>query len=265
MIKCYCYRDVESGIFLLKLAAKRGFVRSSYTLGLILRDFRPNEASVHLHCAASKGYLPALQEILPAREMKAKYGEPTAKELRQYLDPLCLNRLLCRQYVHCSQLRGVNTSHCWNPLCGRWAFKTHVSSEGNTVRIRRPYAAAANRADRQRGVVAGRVAASRRRNPGLNQSFAASRAVVMNNNTNNSNNNSHTNNDGDNASNANGNAVAVRTEAGDADSNTEPNLFCLRVSRMKMCSRCCRAKYCSKLCQVYDWRSGRHKTECHFL
>jgi len=38
-----------------------------------------------------------------------------------------------------------------------------------------------------------------------------------------------------------------------------------KLSRMKMCSSCRRAKYCSKICQVYDWRKGRHKSECAFL
>jgi len=139
MIKSYCHQDVERGIFLLKLAAKRGYVRSSYTLGLILRDSMPDEASRHMAIAAEKGYLPALQEILPAREMKAKYGEPKAMELKKFLDPSCLNRLLGRHYLHCSLLREVNTSHCWNPFCGRWAFKAQVSANGTPLRLRRPF------------------------------------------------------------------------------------------------------------------------------
>jgi hypothetical protein len=130
--------DVERGIFLLKLSAKRGYVRSSYTLGLILRDSMPEEANKHMAIAVQKGYLPALQETLPAREMKAKYGEPNAAELRQFLDPSCLNRLLGRHYLHCSQLREVNTSHCWNPHCGRWAFKAQPTN-GTPLRLRRPF------------------------------------------------------------------------------------------------------------------------------
>jgi len=228
MIKSYCHQDVERGIFLLKLAAKRGFVRSNYTLGLILRDSLPDEAGRYMNMAASHGYLPALQEILPARELKTKYGEPSAAELRPYLDPICLNRLLGRHYIHSSQLREVNTSHCWNPLCGRWAFKAQVSADGVPLRYRRPLSFTFFRPD-------GSQAAARFVVPPRRASEARQGRVV-----------------------AAGQEERVST-------STPGVVVDLRVSRMKMCSRCCRAKYCSKLCQVYDWRSGRHKMECQFL
>jgi MYND finger len=217
MIKSYHHQDIERGIFLLKLAAKRGYVRSNYTLGLILRDSMPEEASKYMAIAAHKGYLPALQEVLPARDMKAKYGEPKATELRKYLDPVCLNRLLGRHYLQCSHLREVNTSHCWNPLCGRWAFKAQVAPNGTPLRLRRAFNFAFFRNEQ-----------------GL---------LVAHNN------------------------ASDRVIGGQPSMECSPvtNPLDLRVSRMKMCSRCCRAKYCSKLCQVYDWRSGRHKTECQFL
>mmetsp|Transcript_24805 Transcript_24805/g.37700 ORF Transcript_24805/g.37700 Transcript_24805/m.37700 type:complete len:364 (+) Transcript_24805:206-1297(+) len=173
MIKAFCQPDVEGGILILQRAAKEGYVRAHYTLGLVLRDSHTDEANKHMMTAAQADYLPALQEVLPNRDMKNKYGELSATQLRPYLDSIGLNRLLGRHYLECSALRELNTSHCWNPLCGRWAFKANLMV-------------------------------------------------------------------------------------------TPPPLD-LRVSRMKMCSRCCRAKYCSKLCQVYDWRSGRHKTECQFL
>jgi len=107
----------------LREASSKGYVRASYALGLALRDSHPSEATKYMKDAADQGYIPALQEILPARKMKAKYGEPKADELRLHLDPLCLNRLLSRYYVQSAELRELNTSHCWNPLCGRWAFK----------------------------------------------------------------------------------------------------------------------------------------------
>lgn len=125
MIKSYCHQDVDKGINLLKLSSKRGYVRATYTLGLMLRDIKPRDARRYMSEAAEQGYLPALQELLPAREMKAKYGEPTAAELCHFLDPVCLNRLLAKHYVVCPNLRDLNTSHCWNPLCGRWAFRAH--------------------------------------------------------------------------------------------------------------------------------------------
>mmetsp|Transcript_7151 Transcript_7151/g.10441 ORF Transcript_7151/g.10441 Transcript_7151/m.10441 type:complete len:368 (+) Transcript_7151:111-1214(+) len=123
MIKSYCHHDVDKGVDLLKLASKLGHVRATYTLGLILRDLKPLEARRYMNKAADMEYFPALQELLSAREMKNKFGEPSAGDLCQYLDPICLSRLLGRHYIICPHLRDLNTSHCWNPLCGRWAFR----------------------------------------------------------------------------------------------------------------------------------------------
>ncbi|CAB9508791.1 zinc finger [Seminavis robusta] len=139
MIKSYCHQDVETGIRLLKAASVEGYVRSSYALGLVLRDSQPEEATKYMQLAAGEGYLPALQELLPAREMKAKYGEPNADALRRHLDPCCLNHLLGRHYVRSAELRELSTSHCWNPLCGRWAFKASVNTNVAAARIRRPW------------------------------------------------------------------------------------------------------------------------------
>eukprot|EP00537_Pseudo-nitzschia_pungens_P000005 CAMPEP_0172366930 /NCGR_PEP_ID=MMETSP1060-20121228/17637_1 /TAXON_ID=37318 /ORGANISM="Pseudo-nitzschia pungens, Strain cf. cingulata" /LENGTH=479 /DNA_ID=CAMNT_0013090963 /DNA_START=107 /DNA_END=1547 /DNA_ORIENTATION=- len=134
IVKCYCYQDLKNGILMLKIASSRGFVRSSYTLGIILRDALVEEAARFMKIAASRGYFPALQEILPAREMKERFGEPNADELRRHLDPVGLNRLLLRDYVNSAELRGMNTSHCWNPLCGKWAYKaSNNGSSANTI------------------------------------------------------------------------------------------------------------------------------------
>ena len=127
IIKSYCDCDLHDGISLLKLASAQGYVRAAYALGLVLRDSAPDEASKYMEAAADAKYLPALQEMLPAREMKLQYGEPNAEELRRHLDHLCLSRLLSRHYVRCDRLRTINTSHCWNPLCGRWAYKQAVA------------------------------------------------------------------------------------------------------------------------------------------
>jgi hypothetical protein len=123
MIRSYCFYDIDYGIGLLKIASDRGFVRATYTLGLLLRDLRPREARRYMTAAAEAGYFPALQEVLPAGDLKAKSGEPTAGELCQYLDPTSLNRLLRRHYLRCPHLRDLPTSHCWNPLCGKWAHR----------------------------------------------------------------------------------------------------------------------------------------------
>ena len=95
---------------MLTMASSRGYLRSSYTLGIILRDALVEEASQYMNLAASKGYLPALQEVLPAREMKERFGEPNADELRRHLDPVGLNRLLLRDYVNSAEYRGMSTS-----------------------------------------------------------------------------------------------------------------------------------------------------------
>lgn len=126
--------DIHDGVCMLKMASAQGYVRASYALGLVLRDSHADEAAQYMKMAANAGYLPALQELLPAREMKAKYGEPNADELRRHLDHLCLNRLLARHYVRSPDLRNLNTSHCWNPLCGRWAFKATVTQNGVSER-----------------------------------------------------------------------------------------------------------------------------------
>ena len=55
--------------------------------------------------------------------MRAQFGDLDAESLSRYLDPPCLNKLLARHYVGCQRVRNYQTSHCWNPLCGRWAYK----------------------------------------------------------------------------------------------------------------------------------------------
>ena len=55
--------------------------------------------------------------------MRAQFGDLDANHLVRYLDPPCLNRLLGRHYLECQRVRKCQTSHCWNPLCGRWAYK----------------------------------------------------------------------------------------------------------------------------------------------
>lgn len=287
MIKSYCHQDVESGIRLLRSASAKGYVRSSYALGLVLRDSQPEEATKYMKLAAGEGYLPALQELLPAREMKAKYGEPNADELRRHLDPICLNHLLGRHYVHSAELRELNTSHCWNPLCGRWAFKASVNASGAAVRIRRPWGLAfirnGNGEAQPHGHGAARIhnnggdtTATGTQNERNNETnYIGRNAPARNESSTGANNDNRTTNAGPRAGPADadtrGDSSGTSDESsppqpGNQNTNTDSTTSIdVRVSRMKMCSRCCRAKYCSKLCQVYDWRSGRHKMECQFL
>ena len=291
MIKSYCHQDVETGIRLLKKAATNGYVRSSYALGLVLRDSQPEEANKYMKLAAGEGYLPALQELLPAREMKAKYGEPNADELRRHLDPICLNLLLGRHYVHSAELRELNTSHCWNPLCGRWAFKASVSANGTAVRIRRPWGLTFYRNGDGEAQPFGTGASARIEDntatrsdqpPTVPNSSSSNErnetisSAPRNDNTSagSANNDNSTTNAGPRAGPAGADTRVDSSGTSDESSSSQPgnqntdgtlSSTDVRVSRMKMCSRCCRAKYCSKLCQVYDWRSGRHKMECQFL
>lgn len=230
---------------MLKMASQRGFVRSSYTLGIILRDALPGEASHFMKHAASTGYLPALQELLPAREMKERFGEPNADELRRHLDPMCLNRLLLRDYVDSAELRGLNTSHCWNPLCGRWAYK--AANANAAVRMRRPLGVYDLEGEAEPIVDQRNIPFTRERSiVGLVDGLDVidhDRSIPVRQ-----------------ASTPHSHSCGIQALAW-----VQGNVRVDRVSRMKMCSRCCRAKYCSKLCQVYDWRSNQHKMECQFL
>lgn len=255
IVKCYCYQDLRNGILMLKIASSHGFVRSSYTLGIVLRDALPEQATRFMELAASTGYLPALQELLSAREMKERFGEPNADALRRYLDPVCLNRLLLRDYVDSAELRGFNTSHCWNPLCGRWAYK--ATNPTSAVRIRRPLGL--GRQDIQEDVTDDGFAASLSRRPLLalgdgneesnninDRAFSGSDMIAL-------------------PDNSKPCVTLTPKKSPFALAWEEGGVKVDRVARMKMCSRCCRAKYCSKLCQVYDWRSSQHKQECQFL
>mmetsp|Transcript_4145 Transcript_4145/g.10250 ORF Transcript_4145/g.10250 Transcript_4145/m.10250 type:complete len:515 (+) Transcript_4145:268-1812(+) len=270
VIKCYCYQDLNNGIRMLETASEGGYVRAKFTLGIILRDTVPEKSARYMKEAADEGYFPALQEILPAREMKERMGAYTAEEIRQYLDPVGLTRLLTRDYVNSAELRGMNTSHCWNPLCGKWAFKA-----GNN------YPPSNRRSSRNRRGNASALAEEAVMDPPpFEQGYgrAPQHALI------------HPSGSGGQSS------AFARTSRG-GSSFQPPNALrhhsCVAVevpcthvhpsqsnqamgwksdgktvdsvSRMKMCSRCCRAKYCSKLCQVYDWRSNHHKMECQFL
>ena len=238
---------------MLKIASSNGFVRSSYTLGIILRDALPDEASNFMNLAASKGYLPALQEILPAREMKERFGEPNADELRRHLDPMCLNRLLLRDYVDSAELRGLNTSHCWNPLCGKWAYK--ATNAHAAVRMRRPWGFVYDLEGEAEPPVDLGIVTSLHRRSGNNLSERQANRFLR----------PATREAATSEIASAPPSTVTPTKPVQALAWTEGDAKVDRVSRMKMCSRCCRAKYCSKLCQVYDWRSSQHKMECQFL
>jgi hypothetical protein len=105
MIKCYGDCNVAAGIPLLQSAASRGYVEAMYALGLVLRDSRPDEARSYLELAADAKRYPAMYQL--GRLLKSRYG--------------ALSLL--------GTVNESNASHCWNPLCGRWAFKATSSSD----------------------------------------------------------------------------------------------------------------------------------------
>jgi len=289
MILCYCHENISEGLALLRhAAASSTHLPSIYALALILRDSRQVESDYYLNVAATLGYAPAWQEKLTAAEMRAQFGDLDADHLVRYLDPPGLNRLLGRHYLECQRVRKCQTSHCWNPLCGRWAYKAlrvesarqqQQQNRGRTtveLIARLNELAAANPNDDNIQADISRA---------IHHIFEPANAHDMRDN----------------------HSLAVRgcsphqscqerrvfsiesllVEIPEKTATTtiptaeelspleklrqvlhnKPRLtgHGLKVSRMKMCSSCRRAKYCSKLCQVYDWRSGRHKMECQFL
>lgn len=269
IIRSYCYDGAHYGIGLLRYAADRGCARSSYNLGLILRDSYREESKRWLTKAANAGYMPAWQEILPAPEMKSRFGDLDAVTLKAYLDPASLNRLLNRHYLKTKSVRTVHTSHCWNPLCGRWAYKAtnQTTRDMRERESRNPVpsfldylpdlgscsgcgtnSSIGSGGDSGGGAICNEMASGTTSRPGASESMGttgaaeAAAAMVM------------------------GSPRTGLQPGGIGRNNDDqsPDWY-LRVSRMKMCSSCRRAKYCSKLCQVYDWRSGRHKMECQFL
>jgi len=285
MIAAYCHGD-KVGVTLLRQNANKGCLRSAYTLGLILRDRNREESESYLQRAISVNYLPACQELLPSQEVKNKFGDLDSNTLKNFFDPISLNRLLGRTYLQSAGVRSVSTSHCWNPCCGRWALKATQNNSRGPPPLQYPskYLPALS--------------------PSLEHSLlqlveedvcdslpvpSASASSTSNGNT-------------FIKSGSDGAAISTcipcvekidkvdcpkskrRTciKSGSDSAATSTAIACVEkidkvacprsksersfyVSRMKMCSSCRRAKYCSKLCQVYDWRSGQHKVECHYL
>lgn len=131
MIRAYCYEDVYGAVSLLRSSCKLNHIKSCYALGLMLRDHQKDESKAMLLKAANQGYLPAQQEVYPASLVKAKHGELEAEELVNYLDPHCLSDLLNREFKKNKFYASTDISHCWNPHCGRWAYKQHVQRQSS--------------------------------------------------------------------------------------------------------------------------------------
>lgn len=250
MIVTYCYGD-KIGVSLLKHTANRGCLRSSYALGLILRDSNKVDSDHYLGRAIESGFLPACQELFTSQQVKEKFGDLDALTLKRYFDSAGLNRLLGRCYLQCSGVRRVQSSHCWNPMCGRWAFKAtpfphpNVQQRGNrSLPPLAPHLEASLSSLLPRSQQNSQIFMENSCDDGPLENFSCESRF--------------TSTSGSEKLDFNNVSLCERSSN---TNNSKP----FRVSRMKMCSSCRRAKYCSKLCQVYDWRSGRHKVECQFL
>lgn len=309
MILCYCHENISEGLALLRHAAASddsviddeiqsssfsggasrdggngGHLPSVYALALILRDHDIVQSEYYLTIATNRGYIPAWQEKLTATEIRSKFGDLDAARLIHYLDPPCLNKLLGRHYLECQRVRKHQTSHCWNSMCGRWAYKAmRTENVGGDV--------AADDAQQQQqqrnslfrfqilwnervrfGLMHGvlepinnnDVVDAIRGNGDNNQSCQPCEPIfsielLINELP-----------DGTTLMNATDTSFPSEPSPREKllralQDKLESNGGGLIMSRMKMCSSCRRAKYCSKLCQVYDWRSGKHKMECQFL
>ncbi len=137
MVAAYCHGD-RIGVQILKQSARLGCLRSAYALGIILRDFNKSLSESYLQFAISCNYLPACQELLTSQQVKDKFGELGPITLKQFFDPIGLYQLLSKCYLQSNGVRGVATSHCWNPCCGRWALKATQSNDGRTQQLRCP-------------------------------------------------------------------------------------------------------------------------------
>jgi hypothetical protein len=254
MITAYCHGD-RVGVTILKQNARRGCVRSAYALGLILRDCDKVESEKYLNGAIEKEYLPACQELLSSQAVKDKFGDLSHETLKLFFDPIGLNRLLSRCYLHSNGVRGVATSHCWNPCCGRWALKATSSNDGGTPELQCPSTCLPDLASHIEASLVQLVQNDDTGDSiGLDENYDYCNSAILSSDM----------------------TKKTKDAASMKSSGNNENEICLgtsiengkrsfRVSRMKMCSSCRRAKYCSKLCQVYDWRSGRHKMECQYL
>jgi len=261
IIKSFCHDGSQVGISILNHACRLGCARSSYVLGLILRDISKTKSKQYLENAAKHEYLPAWQELLSAMDFRKRYGDVEASVLKKYLDPFCLNRFLGNHYLGNSQVRKLQTSHCWNPLCGRWAFRSSANtgressslSHKKTIKQLRSLLLSGPQLKSHLETLLQQQQMNGKASDSIDSVHSSeycqgqnSAAGICSQNE----------------------SCEPITKANNLDRCDVPSLCSkmqFRVSRMKMCSSCRRAKYCSKLCQVYDWRSGRHKMECHHL
>jgi len=173
---------------------------------------------------------------------------------------MCLKRILSRHYIHSHEIRSIETSHCWNPKCGRWAFRASTNSHNKQEVAGEEVCreASPRKPLNLLALMQSNVDESNFRHTGQNNSWSLkeimkSRVVTMPKFYSTA------------AVNVAETFITCNVAGNSTNEENLKNVLNCRVSRMKMCSNCRRAKYCSKLCQIYDWRSGRHKMECHWL
>jgi len=297
MIRTYCHDSVSnsfhSGLAILDHAAKLGDARSCYSLGLILRDGCKAWSANLLNTACGLNYLPACQEILSTGDNKDRFGDLSAATLEKFMDPGGLNRLLKQFYLNSADIRVAQTSHCWNPHCGRWAFKASnrptlgtnhvvISTPSNvspqeTWHLRNnDMSVSDNNAKKESASKNALLSFSsipdidsaldsillQNKVELYSSPFASTLFATPFDDSGISTSSSPFVSPSQSTSYS---EFKCFSQQNSSEEGEEDLVKMNRVSRMKMCSSCRRAKYCSKLCQVYDWRSGRHRAECHFL
>lgn len=129
IIDIYCRLSWKSGIEQLKLASGKGYVQSTYALGIALRELKPRAAHGFMLQAAKLGYYPANQDLLRTRALRRRHGMKPKDELLGLMDSQGLNRLLERDHAqfYCSAdlYAQQETLVCCNPNCGKWAYGKH--------------------------------------------------------------------------------------------------------------------------------------------
>ena len=118
MVLIYCHGS-NIGIELLCLNASRKCVLSQHSLGLILRDSNEVQSKNYLKMASDAGSLAAYRELNPSN----RNHENIPNSSHNSFYPPNLFRFTRRCFAVSKGLKKVNTSHCWNPHCGRWAPK----------------------------------------------------------------------------------------------------------------------------------------------
>ena len=131
MILLYCHGS-PLGITLLKLNASRNCSLSQYSLGIILRDSDELQSKYYLQKACDAGSPAAKRELHPSQKASNDSPNMPASRLTTKYNsfyPPSLSCFIRKHFAVSKGLINVNTSHCWNPHCGRWSIKKPIGED----------------------------------------------------------------------------------------------------------------------------------------